>query len=133
MATPLAALSDLYTHGASADALSALTSGEQQSGLDSAAEKALGFLASRGNLPLVGWGTDLTQAICHLAAYDLLSRIGYNPDDGADKNFILKNEAALKWLLQIARGEVTPPSLIFSTSVPTGQYPKVVSNPRRGW
>lgn len=133
MTLPIATLSDLYAYGAPASALSALTSGQQQSSLDASIELALGYFASRGNLPLVAWGLDLTQKVCHIAAYDMLSRIGFNPSDGADQNYKLRYDDALAWLLRISRGEVTPPTIIFSTPASVGSFPKVKSKPLRGW
>lgn len=131
--TLIATLADLYTHGTSAASLSALTSDQHQAGLNSSADEAMGYFASRGNLPLVSWGTDLTEKVCHMAAYALLSRVGYNPDDGADKNIKLRRDDAITYLLRYSRGEITSPLIVFSTAQTTGSFPKVISRAARGW
>ncbi len=134
MAYPsLATLANLYAYGAPSSAFGSLSDPQRQAGLDGAAQVFLGFAASRGNLPLVGWGSDVIQSICHVATYDLLARVGFNPNDGADVNYVTRKDDAIKWWSRFSKGEVTPPSILFSTAKSIGSFPKVTSRPIRGW
>jgi phage gp36-like protein len=129
----LASLTDLYAYGARSDAFGSLTDAQRLAALTSASEKFLGFAASRGDLPLIAWGTDVTESVCHVAAYQLMADLGFNPNDGADKNFVDRYNAAILWWRTVARGESTPPGLIFSTPAVVGSFPKVKSKLQRGW
>lgn len=100
--------------------------------LAAASSLADSYLRSRYRLPLVSWGDDLRERVCHLAAYQLLSVRGFNPELGADQNIRLRYEDAITWLKAIAAGLVHP-DVQDSAPTPLGVAPAIVSAPPRGW
>ncbi len=105
---------DLTRHGASDGALSEFPVAYQQSALDAASAVADGYLAARYRLPLIAQGTPpvfdvgLVVAVCQIAAYNLLSSRGYNPELTGDTNVRSRYLDALKWLRGVAEGEISP-------------------------
>lgn len=139
-----ASLNDLTTYGLPATALGALSSTVQQNALDEASSMIDSYLRGRYVLPLVAWGTEITQAACRIGAYNLLSVRGYNPAAGADVNIRDRYMDTVTWLGQVQRQAAHPnvtPSADPSNSM---QQPQVVSSsvvyvttggtaPTRGW
>ncbi len=105
---PYAAPTDLANLGLSAAALAPITEAQQLAALQAASDYADGALRDRFELPLVAWSQDLTRAVVHLAAYDLLVTRGYNPEAGGDPAIEARAEAARQWLRDVARGIFTP-------------------------
>lgn len=94
--------------GIRAAALAGIPTGDQDAALEAASDLADSYLRSRFTLPLTVWQDDLRRAVCSIAAYDLLSSRGYNPDAGADTNVRQRYEDAIRWLERVAAGQVTP-------------------------
>lgn len=74
---------------------------------------------------------DLRRAVCCIAAYDLLSVRGYNPE-GADENLRLRYEDAIRWLKGVASGFIDP-GLIDSTPDEEEGGVATAGCARRGW
>lgn len=125
---------DLVVYGAQSAALASFTSDQQQSALDSASAIADSYLSAKFTLPLTAYGTDLKEAVCKIAAYNLLSARGFNPESGADANIRLRYQDAISWLKGVAKGEITPQATDSSTDSvqaaggPYVQAPKTDSN-----
>ena len=139
---------DLVVHGLPATALGALTVAQQNAALDAASKIVDSKLRGRYALPLVAWGTEITQATCKIAAYELLNIRGYNPASGADVNVSDRYLAAMHWLDQVQRQaahpDVTPqpsqtpnfnsPTVISSSMAVTGGLPTgSIAALNRGW
>lgn len=78
----------------------------QDTALLDASELADGYLRQQFKLPLASWGRDLTQKVCHLAAYNLICLRGVNPEeDGSYKD---NYDSAVRWLERVAQGLVSP-------------------------
>jgi phage gp36-like protein len=99
--------------------------------LAAAAALADSYLASRYRLPLVAWGRELTQAVCDIAAFYAMKRLGFNPDGGADAELVAGRDRAEAWLARVASGAVTP-SITDTAPAPSGAG-RVAGNPARGW
>jgi phage gp36-like protein len=111
-------------------AISATKKTEQ---LAATTELASGILAARFDLPITSWGGDLTQAVCKIAAYEILSVRGFNPD-GDDKNVRDRYDDAMKWLADVAAGRITPIGLVDSTpDTEDLGGAEVVTVASRGW
>lgn len=125
---------NLVAFGLSAQALAGFTADQQQAALDAASDVADGYLRSRFRLPLATPVTaDLKRAVCAVAAFDLLTSRGFNPEAGADTVVRLRYEDALKWLRDVADERVTPALSDSSGSTPAPRAPLIVSAPPRGW
>lgn len=127
-----AELVDLYVHGAPASAFGSLTDADRLKGLEAASAEIDDHLRARGPLPLSSWGDSIKQRCCHIAAYELLVRVGFNPNAGADKNYLDRAIMARDWLKRVSRGEVTP-ECTFATPAPAYSQPTINSKPIRGW
>lgn len=144
-----AAPSDLFTHGAPQQAFqvggAAIPNATLQAELDAVSGRADSSLQPRGQLPLLEpYPADLVAAVCKIAAYEILSARGLNPQ-GADSNLRLRYQDGMKWLDDVRLQRLSP-ALIFSTD-PAGTphlQPLVVSSsvanlatgctaPNRGW
>ena len=103
-----ATVQDLYRFGAPAAAFVEVSTLDQEAALEGASGTADGYLRAKFKLPLTAVTTDLTRAVCQVAAYDLLSVRGFNPEQGSDINVRSRYEDAIRWLEQVAKGTVTP-------------------------
>jgi phage gp36-like protein len=119
MSTQYATAADLASLGLSAQALSVITLDEQNEALLGASNDADGYLGSKFILPLISWGTDLKRAVCQLAAYDLLSQRGYNPEAGGNVTIRDRAKDARDWLKQVAANKIRP-VVVDSSTNPSG-------------
>jgi phage gp36-like protein len=99
---------DLAQLGLPASVLSGFTPADQNAALEAASSLADSYLAARYTLPIISWGSALTRAVAVIAAYDLMSRRGYDPNRPGDENLRLRYEDALRWLQDVAAGRVDP-------------------------
>lgn len=125
-------LDDFDQHGVPTAALRSRTTTQKCDALAAASEKADGKLALRYDLPLVSWGSDLTEAVCKLAAYEEMSVRGFNPD-GSDGHIRDRHNDAWKWLSEVADGRVSPVGLVDSTADVEDDGVIVYTDARRGW
>jgi phage gp36-like protein len=100
--------------------------------LAAASSRADGYLAGRFTLPLTAWGSDLTEAVCALAAWAVLSARGFDPEGGADSAVRKRYEDAVRWLEQVSSGKVNP-RVTDSSTGGLSAAPAVCSQTRRGW
>lgn len=132
MAT-LPSLTDLYKHGAPSSSFGSLTDPERVAGIEAAYGELESAAASQGKMPLLDpLPADIVQKVCAIAAYELMSRAGFNPTQGADVNFTLRCQAARLYFRDIAKGIVNPP-FVYSTARVDRAQPQVRSKPLRGW
>lgn len=119
--------------GIPAAALSNLAASKKAEQLAATTELASGILAGRYDLPIVAWGIDLSMAVAKIAAYELLSVRGFNPD-GDDDNVRKRYEDAMRWLADVASGKISPVGLIDSTpDEPDAGGIEVCTLAARGW
>lgn len=122
---------DLYTHGRPAAGLEGVSTTERANALGAASMKADGKLRLRYDLPLVVWD-DAREPVAKIAAYDLLSHVGFNPD-GNDKNIRDRHNDAWKWLGDVADGTIDPAGIVDSTPEIDGPLSVMVTHASRGW
>lgn len=135
---PYATRAHLIQFGIRSGALTGIATGDQDAALEAASDLADSYLRARFTLPLAGWQDDLRRAVCNIAAYDLLSARGFNPDAGADVNVRARYDDAVRWLERIAAGQVTPDVTDSGSSGDEGSgaaagVARVFTNTSRGW
>lgn len=132
-----ASRADLTRFGISAAALTSVSTDTQDAALEAASRVADSYLRSRYTLPLTGYGDDLKRAVCAIAAWDLLSTRGYDPQRGGDEAVRLRTDAAMSWLKDISAGRaavsggVTTPGPSRPSRVASAA--RIVSDSKRGW
>ncbi len=132
--TAYAVLTDLYALGLPLVAMGSVSTAVQQRCLDSRNEFADDKLRARYRLPLdVPYPLSLVQAICHLAAWDVLVIRGYNPQSGADVVIVDRANAALKWFDDVERQRAHPAVVEAGGADPSYDAPLIVSTTRQGW
>jgi phage gp36-like protein len=130
---------DFYTHGLRAAALpSSVGTPAITAAITAASGRADGYLCGRFTMPLTAWGTDLTQAVCAIAAFELVAaQVGFNPEAGHNMTLVERKADALRWLEQVSRGAVTPMGVTDSkpSSTPGDANPsaRAYSRRSRGW
>lgn len=86
--------------------------------------------------PFTAWGTELTDAVCTIAAYKIRAgRIGFNPD-GDDANYRLMYNDAIAWLKRVGEqgGLLGTVDATESTDEESLRYSAdAYSEPVRGW
>jgi phage gp36-like protein len=105
--------------------------------LDAAARVADKKLANQYTLPLTAISTDLTMYVSWIAAYVVMSSIGYSPEAGQDNIYRQRYLDALKWLDEVADGEA-PVGIEGSPDLPQGSVgslirASVISGSSRGF
>ncbi len=117
--TRYASTTDLTRLGLPSAALTNISTEAREDALDAASSLADGYLSSRFGLPLSAWGDDLRSCVSRLAAYDLMVTRGYAPEAGRDDQLLLRSEAAMRWLRDVAAGIVTPQGVTDATPTDT--------------
>lgn len=103
-----ATVSDLTTYGLPANALGQLSPTMQQAQLDNASKKVDTYLRGRYPLPLITWGTEITEAVCVLAAYTVIAVRGFNPSSGADVVLRDRYLDTVNWLIRVQKQQAHP-------------------------
>lgn len=94
------------------------------------------YLRRRYITPITGWDLDLVEAICDIAAFKLLFREGFSPDEkNYDQNFKNRHDKAIKWLSDVGNRMIHPNITAGHKAIPrTGpQYGDLLSTDPRGW
>lgn len=103
-----ATIDDLSVYGLNAIVLDKLTPAQQTAAINAACDLVDSYLNSKFKLPIVTYGAALTQKVCEIASWTLLSLRGFDPEDPADNEVKNRYDTALKWLEGIKDGEITP-------------------------
>lgn len=98
----------LARYGLPPKALSRFTTEEQDRGLEAASGVVDSYLRARYTLPIQRWGLELTRCVASIAAYDLMTSKGYDPNLAADEQLRLRYEDSLNWLKMVRKNEVDP-------------------------
>lgn len=130
MSTQYATISDLERLGLTARALEGVNPADIDGALLAASSEADGYLASRygSHLPLTTWPDSLRMAVARMAAFQIMSAIGFNPEDGSHIALRMSYEDARRWLRDVSAGRVTLISAPASSLAP-----KAWSNEGRGF
>ncbi len=106
-------------------------SGTVQDYLDSAFGEINTYLRGRYTLPFtVTVPIELVKTECVIAAYDLLSVRGFDPENGSEKVIEGRHTKAMNWLMAIADGKINLDIDADTTpGVPDGA-PRIISKAR---
>jgi len=129
---------DLRTWGVNESALEGVDPVDIATALQKASDIAAGYLESQYVLPLEAVGGDLNMYTTWIAAYLLMTSIGYAPDMGQDNQFKQRYDEAIKWLTKVKGGMASAGTVGASTSGPgsgqaAGARPLVISSSQRGY
>lgn len=110
-----ATVEELQDQGIPPAGLGDLSEDTLETALTWASGKADSYFRKRFTLPLVSWGEDVKDAIVCLAIWRLLTRKGFNPQVPGHAAIAQNYSDAVKWLKDVASGEVEP-DVVDSTS-----------------
>lgn len=129
-----ATAADFDVHGIRPEARPAAITAEQISAaIVAASGKADSYLSARFRLPLSSWGVDLTQAVCAIAAFEMVSTLLlFQPDPATNVVLVGRKDDAIDWLKQVAAGKANPADLTDSDP-PASSVARVHSKTPRGW
>lgn len=127
-----ATTAQLAQHAMGSVALQGVSEADQNAALEAASRIADGELSREGRyvVPLTVYGSDLSIAVCDIAAYRLLSKKPFAPD-GADTVPRKLYNDALARLARWGKGDGNVTGGV-TTAAPTVQ-PIVYTTARRGW
>jgi phage gp36-like protein len=128
--------SDLALYGIDPAALDSFDDGEKQAVIDAASVLADSYFRQRYGetaFPFIRVGDDVVRNVCQIAAYDLLFNRGFNPSMGADLHWRARRDDAERWLVRVAKGEVTPDITPAAQQSPTYDSPQVLTSTKQGW
>jgi len=117
------------------EALADITDLLMEQALQKDSAVADGYLARVLTLPLLAWSADLTARVCDLAAYRLMKRRGFDPEQGADKLIVKAYDDAIAWFKGIAAGSIEPVGMVDQTPEESDSSEEVyiVTELERGW
>lgn len=127
---------ELARYGIRAEALRGISTDEQDSAIDAASDEMDGYLASRYELPLASWESDVRIHCARLAVYTLIVVRGFNPGRAGDEQLRLQREDAIAWLVRVSNGSVVPRVTDASSGATEGTVSggvHVSSNESRGY
>lgn len=97
---------DLPVYGVMGNALTGIPDADLAKAIEASSAEIDSYLRHRFTLPLTTWGADLRRAACILAAFDVLSVRGLDPQN--HKQLERRREAVEKWLDKVKAGDATP-------------------------
>ncbi len=110
-----------------------ITAADKLAAISAASGRADSYLGARFRLPISAWGDDLRQAVCAVAAFELVAaQVGFNPEAGQNLVLQQRKDDAIRWFEQVSRGHVSPVG-VSGTAPTTVSASRVVSNTPRGW
>lgn len=114
--------------------LDALASSTVQEALLSSASGLMdSYLGARYSVPLSTYGAEVTECCCVLAAYTILQRRGFNPDNAWETAVQARRAEWLDWLKGLASGSVSLPGVTESESDAWATVIGTLSDDARGW
>ena len=98
-------------------------------------------MRGRFNLPILGsvsGGTGVFDPaivirVCHIAAYNLMTGRGWNPDPGGDQVIRSAYTDAVKWFECVQRQSIHPDVIESTPDGPAHPFPSFTSDCPRGW
>ncbi len=102
-----ATVDDLAAFGLQASATTGLDTDALEAQLSAASALADSYLSSRGYaLPLTTWDVDLRNAVCQIAAWQIVvHHRGVNPSNPAHAALMKSRDDAEAWLRRVAAGQ----------------------------
>jgi phage gp36-like protein len=143
-----AALSDFFTYGMPSQAQGQITNAQILAALQDASDELDGYFRGRfGDGPsplLLAWDTQVTKAVCKIAAYNVISVRGYDPTSSSDVSFKTNRDEAIFWCEKVQRQQAHPIVTVAGTPLAGSVQPNLISSsvvnlatgaraPQRGW
>lgn len=136
--TRYAEAADLAALGVRAQATGGISAGDINSALDAASVLFDGYARARYDVPFAAWGVDVRSAVARVAAYEILSVRGMNPNASqADESVRDRYRDAVAWMKDVAAGRARVSG---GATTPTAERharaataPSVRSSGQRGW
>lgn len=132
--TQYATRADLTSFGgANAAAIQDFDDATVNAALTAASITADGYMRGRYSLPLTQWDDGIKMFTCYIAGYNLICQRGFDPGRGADANWRMRYEDAIRWFEGVQRQAIHPLVTESPVASPRYQFPQVQSRPPRGW
>jgi phage gp36-like protein len=126
-----ATIADFEASGLPPGAIGDISKGEINMHLARQSAHADTYLGAKVTLPLSApYDQQLVDAVCQMAAWRIMIRRGFNPDNNGDAVVRQGYEDAIKWLTRVANGQAR---LNVIQSAPESLQPNVVTNQERGY
>jgi len=108
MGTVYATAADFSRLGLPPLAYASLSEEQVEAALEQASAKADSYIGTRFELPLTAYSPALTECVCELAAYALMTQRGWQPGASDIESVGARHDKAIKWLEDVARGRALP-------------------------
>jgi phage gp36-like protein len=92
-----------------------------------------GYLGARYPVPLTAWSDDVRSCVCAMTAFDLLTTLGFNPEDPGDQAVLSRCKMWERWALNVAEGIVMPAGLTGTSAASTIGPTDAQSDEPRGY
>jgi len=126
-----ATIADFEACGLPPGAIGDISKGEIQMHLDRQSAHADTYLGAKVTLPLAApYDPQLVDAVCQLAAWRIMCRRGFNPDNNGDAVVRQGWVDAIAWLTRVANGQAR---INVVQSAPASLQPNVTTNADRGY
>lgn len=99
----------------------------------SASLTADGYMRGRFSLPLLAWDDGIRMNVAYIAGYNIITQRGMNPGAGADVNFRMRYEDAIRWFEGVQRQAVHPQVTETPIAAPRYEFPQITTGAPRGW
>jgi phage gp36-like protein len=127
-----ATLQDLFTYGLRQEARADIPNAVLTAALTAASSVVDGYLVGRygvGSMPLTAWSVEVTQWVCWIAAYQIMSGPRGFSSEGEDTNLRERHDDAHRMLGRVQRQDYTPVGLTPQNAQgSTGIQPLVISS-----
>lgn len=128
MGSIYATRTDLYANGLPITAKGPVTDAQIDATLVAASAFIDSKLRGRYPLPLLAWGTEITEACCALSAEKVLTIRGWNPLNPGEAAIVKRADDVRTWLDQVQRSAAHPDVTTSSAGAVAYQSPKVLSS-----
>ena len=88
------------------------------------------FFGARVAVPLATWDAAVTRVVCDLAAWSVLTVVGFNPEGAGDRAVLQRYEAAMEWLTALRDRSAALPPALAAVAAPVAA---ALSDPPRAW
>ncbi len=123
--------SQLAIYGLPARVLAQVSTSDQDAQLEAASAEADDYLRRQYQLPITSWSVSLSKHVVAIAAYNIMTVLGFNPE-GEDNNFKSRAQMAYEYLRDVRAGRAD-----IGAGDTTPDYdeaaPEVYCDELRGW
>jgi phage gp36-like protein len=114
-----AVVRDIERLGIARETLAHVKTSDKVEALIAASDTADRYLCREFTLPLVSWGNDLRRMVTHVAVYDLMCVVGFQPE-GADALIVKRYDDAMACFREVGEGDACMPGIVDSDDGDSG-------------